>query len=262
MAEFDQEIRRWILASEGGYVDHPKDPGGATNMGITRNTLAAWRGGAVSKADVRALTVDEAMRIYKANYWDRIWGERLPPGLAYAVLDYAIHSGVSRAVRDLQRTLGALYTGAIDGIIGALTICAVDKSDIKSLITRLCQRRMEYVRSLSTFETFGVGWTRRIVGNTDGFQTVDIGVIDRSIMRYRKLSNIPLPSLAEGRAPPETETALDSLKKPESWTMIGSGVATTAAAIADQPILQIGMVALLALGLFCFIQRQRGADPA
>lgn len=115
MAEWDADVKRWVLEYEGGFVNHPRDPGGATNMGITRRTLAAWRGHPVSVQDVRDLTKSEAMAIYKAHYWDAVQGDRLPRGLDYAVYDYAVNSGPGRAARDLQRCLGV----TVDGIIGA-----------------------------------------------------------------------------------------------------------------------------------------------
>lgn len=59
-----------VLAQEGGYADHPYDPGGATNFGITIATLRDWRGRPVSKADVRALGRDEVAAIYRARYWN------------------------------------------------------------------------------------------------------------------------------------------------------------------------------------------------
>ena len=78
MAAFTTQIQNWILASEGGYVDHPSDPGGATNMGITHRTLAAWRGKPVTKQDVRNLTRVEALEIYKAQYWRTSGADRMP----------------------------------------------------------------------------------------------------------------------------------------------------------------------------------------
>src|SRR5690606_5273554 len=76
--EFSADIQRWILASEGGYVDHPDDPGGATNMGITIGRLSAWRGRKVTKQEVKNLTRGEALEIYKACYWDVVRGDDLP----------------------------------------------------------------------------------------------------------------------------------------------------------------------------------------
>lgn len=90
MAKFTPQIQQWVLASEGGYVDHPSDPGGATNMGITHKTLAAWRKVSpwweLPKQAVKDLTRSETMAIYKANFWRTSGADRLPVGIDYAVI--------------------------------------------------------------------------------------------------------------------------------------------------------------------------------
>lgn len=147
--------------NEGGYVNHPKDPGGPTNHGITIATLRAARKRAVTVDDVKSLTLAEANAIYEANYWKPIWGDQLPAGLDYAMFDFAINSGVSRAVKTLQGLLPGI---AIDGVMGPKTIAAVMAFDPADLIKRLCDARLKFVKSLSTFGTFGRGWTYRITG--------------------------------------------------------------------------------------------------
>lgn len=151
-----------VLRHEGGYADHPADPGGATNMGITHKTLARWR--AVSpwwdlpKAEVRNLTRAEASRIYRALYWDLCRGGELPPGIDLAVFDYAVNSGPDRAVRALQAVLGV----AVDGIVGPLTLGAAAKADARRAIEALCDRRLGFLRGLANFAIFGRGWTARV----------------------------------------------------------------------------------------------------
>lgn len=147
-----------VFAHEGGFVDHPLDPGGATNLGITLATLSAWRGRTVSVAEVRALTRTEATAIYRARYWDAVRADDLPAGLDYALFDYAIHSGPARAVRALQAIVGV----ATDGIVGPLTLRAVAARSTGAVIAALCDRRMSLLRRLSTFATFGRGWTSRV----------------------------------------------------------------------------------------------------
>ncbi len=153
-----------VLAHEGGYVDHPVDPGGATNLGITRRTLARWRGvrpwWKLPKSEVRALTRREAGRIYRARYWDAVRGDDLPPGVDYAVFDYAVNSGVARAAKELQRAAGA---GA-DGIIGGMTLEAVFRHHPRTIIRRVLERRMRFLRRLRTWGAFGRGWTNRVNG--------------------------------------------------------------------------------------------------
>lgn len=155
---------RLVLMHEGGYVDHPLDPGGATNMGITRRTLAQWRGvkpwWALPKSQVRELTRREVGRIYRARYWDAVSGDLLPSGVDYAVFDYAVNSGVSRAARALQRVVGA----RVDGIIGPQTRAAVAKLESASIIRRLVRQRMSFLQRLKHWRTFGRGWSSRVKG--------------------------------------------------------------------------------------------------
>lgn len=153
-----------VLAHEGGYVDHPLDPGGATNLGITRKTLAAWRGirpwWKLPKSEVRALTRREAGRIYRARYWDSVCSDKLPAGVDYAVFDFAVNSGVARAAKALQRAVGA----KLDGIVGPMTLAAVARHHPKTVIRRLVARRMSFLQRLRSWKTFGRGWTSRVNG--------------------------------------------------------------------------------------------------
>lgn len=151
-----------ILEHEGGYADHPSDPGGATNMGITHKTLARWRGADpwwdLPKSEIKALERAEASAIYKALYWDRCKAGSLPAGLDLAVFDYAVNSGPDRAVRVLQALVGVVQ----DGFVGPLTLAAVKKRDPRALIEALCDQRMGFLQRLATWATFGRGWTSRV----------------------------------------------------------------------------------------------------
>lgn len=147
-----------IWPFEGGYVDHPQDPGGATNIGITFDTLRRWRGRAITKADVRNLTKQEAAEIYEQRYWRPLNGERLRTGVDLAVLDFGINSGVSRAAKYTQAIAGV----AQDGRIGPITLAALDKIPSREFIKTLCARRLSFVQSLAIWNTFGKGWSRRI----------------------------------------------------------------------------------------------------
>lgn len=153
-----------VLAHEGGYVDHPSDPGGATNLGITRKTLARWRKITpwtdLPKSEVKALTKATVAPIYRAFYWDEINGDKLPAGLDYAVFDYAVNSGPGRAATALQRLLFV----ADDGEIGPITLAAIAKRKPTDLINALCDERLAFLRRLSTFPVFGKGWTSRVAG--------------------------------------------------------------------------------------------------
>lgn len=179
---FDQ-IMSWLAEYEGGYVNHPRDPGGATNRGVTQRVYDAYRRRkGQSPRSVRQLTDNEHDAIYLAQYWMPVRGDHLAPGVDASVFDMAVHSGVSRAVKTLQRVLGV----KADGVIGEITLAALDKAikarGVAPIIIDFNKRRMSFLRRLSTFSTFGRGWTRRVVGQREGAQTDDIGVVDRSVM--------------------------------------------------------------------------------
>ena len=151
-----------ILRHEGGYVDHPADPGGATKMGITRKTLARWRDISpwwdLPKTEVQNLGRDEAARIYRAGYWDACRAGELPTGVDLAVFDFAVNSGPDRAVRCLQQVLGV----AVDGLVGPITLAATNRSSAADIVNVLSDRRLGFLRALSTFPVFGRGWIRRV----------------------------------------------------------------------------------------------------
>lgn len=147
-----------VARHEGGFVDHPADPGGATNMGITRAVLAEWRGRPVAVAEIRSLTRAEAEAIYHARYWLAVQGEALPRGVDLAVLDAAVNSGPGQAARWLQRDLGVVA----DGRIGRLTLAAAAGAVPTDLIRRYAARRMGFLQGLRHWPSFGRGWARRV----------------------------------------------------------------------------------------------------
>lgn len=145
------------LAYEGGYVDHPKDPGGATMKGITLATYRQYRPGA-TKTDLKFITPIEVERIYRDGYWKPIRGDDLPAGVDLATFDFGVNSGPARAAKNLQAVVGV----GQDGKVGDVTIGFVHSANGKEVIQRLCGRRLSFVQALSTFSTFGKGWSRRI----------------------------------------------------------------------------------------------------
>jgi lysozyme family protein len=156
----------FVLKQEGGYADHPKDPGGATNLGITRKTLARWRQVSpwwnLPKAAVKALSADEAGKIYQASYWRRVRGAELPAGLDLALFDFAVNSGPMRAIKALQTRLEV----KADGDLGPLTLNAIKAriaiEGVGAMIIALCDGRMSFLQRLATFAVFGRGWSRRV----------------------------------------------------------------------------------------------------
>lgn len=148
-----------VLVHEGGYVNHPSDPGGATNKGITWRTYNGYRDSiGKPRRHVKNITDDEVAAIYKRDYWDVVRGDDLPSGLDYAVFDFAVNSGPSRSAKFLQRIVGV----SDDGRIGPATLSAVKARDTKSLIIALCDTRLEWLQRLKTWRTFGRGWQRRV----------------------------------------------------------------------------------------------------
>jgi lysozyme family protein len=146
-----------VLRSEGGFVHHPSDPGGATNMGITQRTLSEFRESEATEQDVRDLTRTEAREIYRARYWTPMRCSDLPAGVDLTVFDFGVNAGPARAVRLLQRCVGV----TADGSIGPITLAAVRACRPPDLIARLAEGRMTHYRGLDTFPVFGRGWTAR-----------------------------------------------------------------------------------------------------
>jgi lysozyme family protein len=149
-----------VLKHEGGFVNHPKDPGGMTNLGVTKKNWEAFLDRDVTEAEMRALTPDMVKPFYKKNYWDKIRGDELPSGVDYAAYDLAVNSGTSRAAKYLQNIAGV----AEDGVIGPRSLEAIKKCDAESAVDAICTMRLNFLKNLGTFETFGRGWTDRVMG--------------------------------------------------------------------------------------------------
>jgi len=155
MKENYAQALKQVLKYEGGYVDHPKDPGGPTNKGVTQAVYDSWRKTQnLPTQSVRAIADSEVAAIYKNLYWDRISGDLLPSGVDFAVFDYAVNSGVSRAAKTLQAVVGVTQ----DGQIGPATIQAT-KTYVAMSVTN---KRLAFMQSLSIWSTFGKGWSARI----------------------------------------------------------------------------------------------------
>lgn len=147
-----------VFDSEGGWSDHPKDRGGKTNFGITAKTWRAWAKLHGDDRPLSKITREDAARIYREDYAAPIRFDSLPSGLDYAMLDFAINSGVGTAVAELQGCLGVSQ----DGIMGSQTLAAVRAKSAVDLVHCLCEARRKYVKKLDTWGTFGKGWLRRI----------------------------------------------------------------------------------------------------
>lgn len=154
---FDASLRK-LLAHEGGYVNHPSDPGGMTNLGVTRRVWEQWTGKAVTEADMRGLTAAMVAPLYKEKYWDAVKGDELPTGVDYAVFDAAVNSGPAQAAKWLQRAVGV----ADDGKIGPATLAAVCSKPALDVVAGFSSQRLAFLQGLKTFPVFGKGWSRRV----------------------------------------------------------------------------------------------------
>lgn len=154
---FDACLMR-MLAHEGGFSDHKDDPGGMTNLGVTKKVWEEFVGHPVDEAAMRALSFDMVKPLYKTLYWDRVKGDNLPNGVDYCVFDASVNSGVGRASRWLQTVVGV----EPDGSLGPKTFAAVEVVQPKTLISKYCEQRLAFLHRLGTWETFGRGWERRV----------------------------------------------------------------------------------------------------
>ena len=152
-----------ILHHEGGYVNHPSDPGGETNMGVTKKVYIAFGG----TKDMRDLEFEDVAPIYRKNYWDRMKCDNVPAGLDLCLFDFGVNAGTGRSAKFLQRMIGTVA----DGGIGPNTLKKlneyIDTHGIEETIKEFQEDRQDYYEKLSTFKTFGRGWTRRVDETTD-----------------------------------------------------------------------------------------------
>lgn len=146
------------LGFEGGYCNHPSDPGGMTNHGVTKTTWEDWVGSIVDEQCMRDLDVSDVTPLYRGRYWNRIWGDELPAGLDYCIFDCAVNSGPKQAILFLQRALGVVD----DGAMGPKTLAAVKREQVLSLIEDYSDQRLRFLEKLKAFPVFGKGWTRRV----------------------------------------------------------------------------------------------------
>jgi lysozyme family protein len=146
-----------LMGHEGGYVNHPRDPGGETMWGITKRAAVA----AGYNDDMVKLPRETAKRIAKSAYWDRIQADKYDGAIAFQVMDAAFNHGIENAVRFLQRAVGV----ADDGDIGPRTVAFVNAMSVPDVLMRFNAERLDFYTKLSTWDAFGKGWARRVVGN-------------------------------------------------------------------------------------------------
>lgn len=148
-----------VLKHEGGYVNHPKDPGGETNYGVTKATAVKFG----YTGDMKEIPLSVVEEIYEKGYWRAINGDALPDALRHHVFDAAVNSGPVRAIKWLQQALGTKD----DGIFGNDTYSRLQTADPVKLAAKYNAIRLKFLASLPTFSTFGAGWTRRVASNLE-----------------------------------------------------------------------------------------------
>lgn len=238
-----------IHISEGGYVNHPKDPGGATNFGVTQRVYDSYRKDrGLSARSVKLITSDEVAAIYKTLYADKVRYDDLPAGIDYATLDGAVNSGVSRGAKWLQSALGV----SSDGKIGSQTIAAAGKADAIATVKSMCAKRMSFLRGLGIFSTFGKGWTSRVA-------RVEAESVSMA-MEARGISAKSLPIALQAEAAHATEKA-----KTATAGVAGSGTAAATSSVSTdwsnlagvESILLVGATAALVVLAVYLIHRSR-----
>ena len=253
-SSFDEALKR-VLIHEGGYVNHPKDPGGATNKGVTQRVYDGYRDRmTLSRQSVRHIKSAEVAAIYRVQYWDAIRGDELPQGVDYSTFDAAVNSGVSQAAKWLQRALGV----TADGAIGEATLDAARNANAPAVINKACDLRLSMLRGLKTWGTFGKGWSRRVA---------DVRSVALDMAAQAPLPPVTAEPKAQGGAPKATaedRSLSDIAKSPEG---IGGIIAVGSAALntASDPTnplawaLAFAVVVAIGVGAFYFVRRLRSA---
>jgi lysozyme family protein len=142
-----------LVGHEGGYVDHPDDPGGETKFGVSKRSYP--------ELSIAALTLEDAKTIYREDYWDRVRADKLPPELRFPLFDAAVNAGVAQSIKWLQRAVGVRD----DGVIGPITMVAVKSTTPHRNSANFLGQRLKHMTELKHWDQFGRGWARRIADN-------------------------------------------------------------------------------------------------
>ena len=158
MKENFEKSLELVLQHEGGYINHPSDPGGMTNLGVTQRVWEAWVGYSVDEKEMRSLTKELVAPLYKSRYWDAVHGDQLPSGADYLAFDFAVNAGSFRCVKTIQRALNI----TADGIIGPVTIKAIQDTNAEDFIEKFSNAKESFYLGLANYPTFGKGWLNRV----------------------------------------------------------------------------------------------------
>ena len=155
MSNSFKECLDLVLKSEGGWVNNPADPGGETNLGVTKRVWEEYVGHPVET--LKNLTKEDVAPLYEQKYWRATYCEVLPRGLDLLVFSMGVNGGPGRAVKLLQSAIGCVP----DGVIGSRTMELIKQSNALDLIAKYSEARRSYYKSLKTFDIFGKGWVAR-----------------------------------------------------------------------------------------------------
>jgi lysozyme family protein len=158
MSDSFKECLDLVLKSEGGYVNNPADPGGMTNLGVTKRVWEEFIGHEADEKEMRSLTPEKVAPLYEQKYWRPCYGEVLPRGLDFVVFSMGVNAGPGRSVKLLQSAIGCVP----DGVIGPKTRGLICDSNTAIIISKFSEARREYYRSLKNFPIFGKGWLARV----------------------------------------------------------------------------------------------------
>ena len=216
MTRFDI-VQPRVLRHEGGYVNHPRDPGGATNKGVTQRVYDSFRTrNSQTRRSVREIIPSEIDTIYRRQYWDAVKAGQLPAGVDYCTYDAAVNSGPSRAAKWLQRAVGV----QADGVVGEVTLAAVARTNASTIINRMCDDRMAFLRRLRHWPTFRRGWTTRVSDvRRHAIADVDLVPVNADAVSY-------IPDGGMAKAPDET------LRPSHAPELTAGGLAAIGTAIA------------------------------
>lgn len=220
-----EECLRHVLHHEGGFVNDPQDPGGATNMGVTIGTMRKLGldidgDGDVDVADVRSIPKATVAAVYRGQYWNAVKGDDLPAGLDLVAFDGAVNSGPARGAKWLQLALGV----PADGHIGDVTLGAARRLAGANVVSAACDARLSFLRGLKTWKRFGKGWSSRV----ESIRTAAIHMAQNPPVQAQVAP--------KATAPQKPATLPPATKKPGSlsiWGMIGAAVALGIAAFAE-----------------------------
>lgn len=142
-----------VLGHEAGYANDPTDPGGETKWGISKRSYP--------KLDIAHLTREQAIDIYRRDFWVPLRADKLHDGVAYQLLDSAVNSGIGQSIRFLQRAVGV----ADDGVFGPMSRSALEATSETDCIMLFLAERLDFMTRLKNWPNHGRGWSRRIAGN-------------------------------------------------------------------------------------------------